>query len=108
MMDIFHTQTSLGEIGNKMSQQSKNESIKQTLDIWTKMVKGYNMEEDTKLLVWSTLDPTFKPGSSDTGFRFWWDRGTTAMCTLTHKGLFKSFSELQNELGLEKKKDFFR
>lgn len=35
--------------GNKLSQGSNNENIKQTLNIWFKIVKEYNMEGDIGL-----------------------------------------------------------
>ncbi len=65
------------------------------------------MEEDIKLLIWPALDPKFKPGISDAGFRGWWDKGITAICTLTHRGVLKSPEQLQKEFELENK-DFFR
>jgi len=102
-----HSGNIKGNIGDKLAQQSKNEIIKQTLTIWSKMVKEYNMDGDIKLLTWPALDPRFEPGIGDSGFRQWWDRGITAMCTMTHRGLLKRFSELQKEFGLENK-DFFR
>ncbi len=37
--DTFHIQAALGDTRNKMGQQSNNEIIKQSLDIWSKMVK---------------------------------------------------------------------
>lgn len=77
-------QAMLGDIGNKLAQQSKNEIIKQTLVIWNKMVKEYNMEGDINLLIWPALDPGFEPGISDAEFRRWWDRGITAVCTTVH------------------------
>lgn len=95
----------MGDIRNKMGQQSNNKIMKQTLDIWSKMVKDYNMEGDIKLLIRPALDPKFKPG--DAGLRGWWDKGITAVCTLTHRGIFKSFGQLQKEFCLENK-DFFR
>lgn len=99
-MDTLQIQARLGDIRNIMGQQSNNEIIKQTLDIWSKMVKEYNMEGDIKLLIWPTLDPKFKPGISDAGFRGWWGNGITAVCTLTHRALvnYKRNSD----------KDFFR
>ncbi len=84
-----------------MGQQSNNEIIKQSLDIWSKMVKDYNMEGDIKLLIWPALDPKFKPGISDAGFRGWWDKGITAICTLTHRGVLKSPEQLQKEFRLK-------
>ena len=95
------------DIGIKLAQQSKNYIITQTLNIWCKMVKEYDMERDIKLLIWPALDHRFEPGISDAVFRWSWDRGITVVCTLTHRGLFKSFRELQKEFGL-KTKDFFR
>ena len=44
----FQIQAILGDKGNKLAQQSKNEIIKQTLAIWSRMVKEYNMEGDIK------------------------------------------------------------
>lgn len=57
--------------------------------------------------VHTALDPKFKPGINDAGFRGWWDKGITTVCTLTHRGIFKSFGQLQKEFCLENK-DFFR
>lgn len=51
-MESFQTQAILGDIGNKLVQQSKNEIIKQILVICGKMVKQYNMQGDIKLLMW--------------------------------------------------------
>lgn len=65
------------------------------------------MEGDIKLLIWPALDPRNEPGISDAAFRRWWDRGITAVCILTPRGLLKSFRELHKEFGLENK-DFFR
>ena len=71
------------------------------------MLKEYTMEGDIKLLIWPALDSRFQPGISDAGFRWWWDRGITAVCKLTHRGLLKSFGGLQKEFGLKNKKFFW-
>ena len=65
-----------------MRQESNNDVIKQTLGIWNKMVKEYKMEGDAKILTWPALDHKFKPGTNDIGFRQWWDKGITAICSL--------------------------
>lgn len=100
-------QALLGDIRTKSAQQSENEIIKQTLAIWSKMVKEYDKEGDIKLLIWPSLDPRFEPGTTDIEYRQWWDRGITAVCTLVHKGVLKSFGELKKEFTLGNK-DFFR
>lgn len=100
--ETFHIQALSGDIRNKSAQQSKNEIIKQTLTIWRKMVKEYNMEGDIKLLIWPSLGPRFEPGIRDTGFRRWWDRGITAVCTLTHKEVLKSFGGLRKGIWTRK------
>lgn len=88
-MESFQIQAILEDIGNKLAQQSKNEIINQTLAIWSKLGKEYSMEGDIKLS-WPALDPRFEPGTCDAVFRQWWDRGITAVCTITHRGLLKS------------------
>ena len=34
------------------------------------------------MLTWPALDHKFKPGTNDIGFRQWWDKGITAICSL--------------------------
>lgn len=106
-MDTFQIQATLRDIRNIMGQQSNNEIVKQTLDIWSKMVKEYNMEGDIKSLICPALGLEFTPEISDAEFGGWWDKGITVVCTITEEGIFKSFGQLQKEFGLENK-DFFR
>lgn len=64
------------------------------------------MKGDVKILTWPALDPSFIPGITDIRFRQQWEKGITAICTLTQGNEFKCFRELQKEFELENK-DFY-
>lgn len=97
----------LGDKERRLGQKCKSLIINQTLNIWAKIIKEYDMEGDIKLLTWPALDPQFKPGLCDSGFKQWWVKGITAVCTLTQGKQFRSFGELKEEYKLQNK-DFFR
>ena len=42
--------------------------IKETFDVWHEVVKKYKLTGDSKLLVWPTQTPKFKPGVMDTTY----------------------------------------
>ena len=81
--------------------------VNQTLEIWHEVVKKYKMKGDSKLLIWPSLSPEFRPGKLDKTYVKWKDMGITAVCTLIEGQHFKSFEQLKREFDL-RNGDFFR
>ena len=56
------------------------------------------MEGDAKILTWPALDNKFKQGNNYIGFRQWWDKGITAVCTLTQGSTSKVLNNYKRNL----------
>ena len=78
----------------------ENSIVNGTLELWHEVVKKYKMKGDSKLLIWPSKSPKFRPGVLDKTYERWSDRGITAICSLVEGQNFKSF-ELKREFNLE-------
>lgn len=81
--------------------------MRQTFEMWYDVVRKYKLSGDSKVLIWPSHTPKFRPGVLDKTFEKWRDKRITAMCTLMDKQYFKSSREIKNEFGLENA-DLFR
>lgn len=78
-----------------------------TLDTWHSVVKRLKFDDGLGLLKWIAHDRKFTPGSIDTTYKYWVDKGITAMCTITKEGNMISFQEMKDVFGLANA-DLFR
>ena len=67
-----------------------------TLDTWYSTVKQLKIGKETGLLKWIAFDDKFAPGKYDARFKYWAEKGITAICTTIKRGEMKSFQELKN------------
>lgn len=65
------------------------------------IVKTYNLEKDSQLLIWPSKTPMFRPGEIDSTF-FKVVRKRNNSYLYTHRGaFFLSFGKLKEEFNLE-------
>lgn len=110
-----HIELNLGQsqpqarLGGKEYTDLKGENyiIEESLKIWKEVVKKYKLAGDSKLLIWPSRTPRFRPGEMDKTFERWSEKGITAVCTLIEGHNFKSFQDLKGEFDL-KNGDLFR
>ena len=84
-----------------MDLKGENSIMRVTFEIWYDVVKKYHLTGDSKLLIWPSHTPRFRPGALDKTFVKWRHKGIIAICTLIDNQYFKSFRQLKNEFGLE-------
>lgn len=77
------------------------------LNIWKKLLKDTEIEQNARILRWIIHDTEFIPAKLDNRFKYWRNSGITSFSTITNNKGLLTFQQLRNTFNLEKY-DFFR
>lgn len=83
-------QARLGE-KEYIDQNEENSILEESLKIWNEIVKKYKLQGDSKILIWPSQTPRFRPGEINNTFVWWKEKRITAVCTVIEGKTFKMF-----------------
>lgn len=91
----------------KYTEQIEDPWTKLTLNVWTSVMKEFNLLKYCTVLKWIAYDSDFTPNRLDNRFKLWANKGITSFSTIIKKGEILSFQQLKDNFLLENQ-DFYR